>query len=275
MKNVVKISLLFSSGVQRFCGTQMSFFVVGKVVRDDTARQEPELVMKRYPQTFPRESFLGRISDPSWDALTARWMVTTYPARSYLIAADDPDNRDVYFVLDGSVRAIVYTETGREVSMLSFSRGDVIGEFSAIDDAPRSSDAIAEKTSIVAKLHASEFKALLMENADISYQLLKLSIGHLRRLSKRVVDFNAKNADERLRDALLELALRSADGLDEVVIERPPTQAELAAVVFSSRESVAREMGRMRDAGVLLRIKRALHVPSISRLENYIDDAQR
>jgi CRP-like cAMP-binding protein len=226
--------------------------------------------MQRHAQTFPRDSFLGRLNDDSWAALTSAWKVSTYPHRAHLITVDDHNSRDVFFVLDGAVRATVYTEAGREVSMLNFSRGDVIGEFSAIDDAPRSSDAIAERESIIARISQAEFKRLLKEHADISYTLLKLSIGHLRRMSKRVIDFNAKSADERLREALLEIARQAAGDADEVVIDRPPTQAELAAVIFTSRESVAREMGRMRDAGVALRIKRALHIPSIAGLERYV-----
>lgn len=227
--------------------------------------------MQRHPQSFPRESFLGRISDASWATLSDGWVVHTAKARTTLISADDVDSRDVFFILDGHVRATVYTQTGREVSMLTFSRGDIIGEFSAIDDAPRSSDVIAETDAIVASIGQEPFKHLLRENADISYALLELCVGHLRRLSKRVVDFNEKSADERLRETLADLAERVAAGRDEVVIDRPPTQAELAAIVFSSRESVAREMGRMRDAGVALRIKRALHIPSVAGLRRYAE----
>ena len=74
---------------------------------------------------------------------------------------------------------------------------------------------------------------------------------------------------------LLYATLHSLDELAcaTVLIERPPTQSELAAVVFSSRESVAREMGRMRKAGVLLRVKRSLHVPSVERLRDYVEAA--
>ena len=97
-----------------------------------------------------------------------------------------------------------------------------------------------------------------------------LMIGHLRRMDKRVVDFNAKTADERLREEILTIAEAHSKGEDEVLIVRPPTQSELASVVFSSRESVAREMGRMRKAGVVFRIKRSLHIPSIERFEDYI-----
>ncbi len=43
--------------------------------------------------------------------------------------------------------------------------------------------------------------------------------------------------------------------------------------MFSSRESVAREMGRMRNAGVVLRIKRSLHIPSVAKLRDYVETA--
>ena len=123
--------------------------------------------MQRHAHTFPKESLLGRINDASWHALSSRWTVHSFSTRSYLITADDRNNRDVFFILDGSVRATVYTDTGREVSLLSFGRGDCIGEFSAIDDAPRSSDAITTRDSLIAQLSAPEFKMLLREHADI------------------------------------------------------------------------------------------------------------
>jgi CRP-like cAMP-binding protein len=193
------------------------------------------------------------------------------PARHFIISAEDRDSDDVFFVIDGQVRATVYTDAGREVSFLSFSNGDSIGEFSALDEAPRSSDAVAEKESYVARLPSEQFRKLVKTNPDISHALLMLMIGHLRRLSKRVVDFNAKTADERLRDEILTLAVGRANGADEVLIDRPPTQSEMASVVFSSRESLAREMGRMRKAGVALRVKRSLHIPSIRKFEAYIE----
>ncbi len=227
--------------------------------------------MQRNELTFPKDTFLGRINDQSWEELSSLWTVRRYPSRHFIISAEDRDSDDVFFVIDGQIRATVYTDAGREVSFLSFSNGDSIGEFSALDEAPRSSDAVAEKESLVARLPAEQFRKLVKSNPNISHALLMLMIGHLRRLSKRVVDFNAKTADERLRDEILTLAVSRAKGADEVLIDRPPTQSEMASVVFSSRESVAREMGRMRKAGVALRVKRSLHIPSIRKFEAYIE----
>lgn len=229
--------------------------------------------MQRNELTFPSTSFLGRLNNDSWHELSSLWSVKMYPARHFLISADDKESHDVFFVIDGSIRATIYTDAGREVSLLTFSNGDCIGEFSALDEAPRSSDAIAERESIVARLSPEQFRKLVKTNPDLSYTLLMLMVGHLRRLSKRVIDFNAKSADERLRDAILDLAEKRAGKGDTVLIERPPTQSELASVVFSSRESVAREMGRMRNAGVVLRIKRSLHIPSVAKLRDYVETA--
>jgi len=227
--------------------------------------------MQRNELTFPKKSFLGRIDDASWDELLSLWSVRKYPARHFIISAEDHKINDVFFVIDGQVRATVYTDGGREVSFLSFSNGDCIGEFSALDEAPRSSDVVAEKESLVACVSSEQFRTLVKTNPNISHALLMLMIGHLRRLSKRVVDFNSKTADERLRSEILTLALSRANGADEVLIDRPPTQSEMASIVFSSRESVAREMGRMRKAGVALRVKRSLHIPSIRKFEAYIE----
>ncbi len=58
---------------------------------------------------------------------------------------------------------------------------------------------------------------------------------------------------------------------DAVLIDRPPTQSELAAYIFSSREGVAREMGRLRKSGIIERQKRSLYIPSIKALQNAIE----
>jgi len=223
--------------------------------------------MIRNSLTFPKNSFLAELSEASWQKLSAAWRASRVPTGTELIKFGDTEG-DVFFVLDGKVRAIVYTPAGREVSFLTFSRGDCIGEFTAIDESTRSSDAVTETESHIARLSSAKFRELVRSDPELSFVLMKILVGHLRRISQRVVDFNAKSADERLRDILLSLAQREARG-DEALIERPPTQAQLAAVIFSSRESVAREMGRLRRAGVIARKKRALHVTSVKALEEY------
>lgn len=226
--------------------------------------------MLRNEHTFPPESFLGSISQESWDILSKQWTTHHYKSGQFLISVDDSNN-DIFFVLPG---ATIYTQAGREVSFVSIIAGDSFGEFSAIDDEPRSSSVVASGECFAAILTSEQFRILLQELPDISFALLKIMVSHLRKLSKRVIDFNAKSADLRLQETLLELAERNSRGEDNILIERPPTQSELAAYIFSSREGVAREMGRLRKAGIIARQKRSLHIPSLERFRKVVEDNQ-
>jgi CRP-like cAMP-binding protein len=229
--------------------------------------------MLRNEHTFPADSFLGSINQESWEVMSRSWTTRHYQSGQFLISADD-DNSDIFFVLRGAAKVTIYTTGGREVSFVSIVAGDSFGEFAAIDDAPRSSSVVASGECFAAIISAEQFRKLLQTSPDISFGLLKVMVKHLRKLSKRVIDFNAKSADLRLQEALLDLAERHSHNCDEILIERPPTQSELAAYIFSSREGVAREMGRLRKAGIVARKKRSLVIPSIAQLRKTVADNQ-
>lgn len=225
--------------------------------------------MNRNELTFPKDSLLGLINDETWQHLSSLWSVTHYDSGQTMINAED-DGGDVFFVLRGSAKATVYTDAGREVSFVAINIGDCFGEFSAIDLSPRSAAVVADHECLAARLSPRLYRDLVQRTPDLAFASMVILVGHLRNLSKRVVDFNAKSAVERLHEALLQLAVERAGPRDEVLIDQPPTQSTLAATIFSSRESVAREMGRMRKAGVLGRKRRSLHIPSVAALRRYV-----
>lgn len=225
----------------------------------------------RVGQKFPETSFLGQLSEAAYQALDRGWTVSEF-RKGQMVMNVEEDNSDVFFLLTGSVRVALFTEGGREVSVLTLRRGDCFGEFSAIDGAPRSAGIEALEPCLTARLSAAAFRDTLRATPDLSMTMLELLVGKLRVLTTKVSDFNALNADQRIRAELLRLARQGAEGRDEFVIERPPTQSEIAARVFSNRETVAREMGRLKKAGLLGRKGRGLHVPSLRLLEQALDE---
>ena len=229
--------------------------------------------MLRNEHTFPKNSFLGGISQESWDILSNLWTTKQYKPNQFLIAADD-DNADVYFILRGSARVTIYTASGREVTLVTILPGDSFGEFSAIDNEPRSTSVVSSGECYAGVITARQFQELLKTQPDISFELLKTLVSHLRQLNKRVIGFNTKSANLRLQESLLNLAENNCHGEDSVLIERPPTQSELAAYIFSSREGIAREMGRLRKAGIISREKRSLRITSVKKLRQIVADNQ-
>ncbi len=167
--------------------------------------------MQRNKHTFRPNSFLGSIDQESWNVLSAHWKTHTYQSGQFLISADD-DHTDIFFILSGAAKVTNYTPAGREVSFASVAAGDSFGEYAAIDNAPRSSSVVASGACIAACISSEQFRNLLLTYSDISFALHKVMVSQLRKLSKRVIDFNAKSADMRLKETLLELAQTHALG---------------------------------------------------------------
>ena len=221
-------------------------------------------------QVFPENTLLGQIPRAAFGALAEKWTVSEYQ-NGQTIMGDEETNSDICFLLTGKARVAVFTESGRQVSFLRLGKGDCFGEFSAIDGAPRSASIEAQATCIAARMTSAKFREVLFTSPELSIALLEALVAKLRNLTAKVSDFNTLNADDRIRGEILELAYRYAEGRDRFTIENPPTQIEIASQIFSNRETVAREMGRMRNKGLIGRDGRALAIPSLKALEIYVN----
>ncbi|QHQ36620.1 Crp/Fnr family transcriptional regulator [Algicella marina] len=217
---------------------------------------------------YPEDTLLGQLEPATRTALEKVWTVTRYGSGQVVLDHEE-DSFDVLFLLEGAVRVHNFSAKGREVSFSNISEGDCVGEFAVIDHEPRSASVLATEESRIARVSDTQFREILATHPDISFALLKRLVGKLREMTRRVSEFTAHKADDRIRLELIRMfrAVESRDGSAE--LRKPPTQADLAAFVFTNREAVAREIGRMRKAKVLERRGRGMFVPSVDALEEY------
>lgn len=217
---------------------------------------------------YPGHTLLGQITKDTRAELKRFWSEKEY-APNQMIIGDEDGASDVLFLLRGSARVTNVSAKGREVSFTLVEEGDCFGEFSAIDGAPRSAGVMALEPARVATVPVQSFRALLESNSDLSMAMMERLVVKLRDLTRRVSEFTAFKADDRIRLEIVRL-FRNYEAPDgTALIKVPPTQAALAAFVFTNREAVAREMGRMMKKNLIERRGRALYTPSVSEVEAY------
>ena len=229
-----------------------------------------ELLVARSGVAYPKGKILHEVGAAGLEALDRVWTVGEFRKGRMIMQAEETGT-DVCFLLSGLARVAVFTEAGREVSMFTLERGDGFGEFSAIDGQPRSASIEALTDCVAARLSAEQFRRILASSPEVSGAFLRLLVSKLRDMTAKVSDFSAHTADERIRGEILRIAQAAAQGRDGFVIDMPPTQTEIAARVFTNRETVAREMGRMRRKGLIDRIGRRIKVVSLERLARYTE----
>jgi CRP-like cAMP-binding protein len=209
--------------------------------------------------------FLDRLSAGDRAVLEELFVVRDYAHGEVVISHLDED-RDVFFVLDGRVRATLYSEHGSEVGYRDIGPGDVVGELAAIDGAPRSATVEALEPARLGRMSAAAFRKLVETSPGFNAILLEHLTAQIRRLTERVFEFSTL----RVRDRLIRELLRQAGGTGArkggAEIRPAPTQVELAARISSHREVVSREMSALAKAGLVEKRDGALIISSLTEL---------
>lgn len=216
-------------------------------------------------ESFPEGSTLRACGLGGCQALERFWSEARYPARA-LIVSEDEDDDDVYFILTGRARAATYTDNGKEVMLSELQQGDSFGIFAAIDGQPRSTNVVAIEDSRIARMTAAHFNEVLDSNTPVMRAYLTYLVDRIRNLSSRMTDVTTLNAEQRLIAELMRLARPAPGDADVALVEPLPTQQELATRIFSQRESVGRDMSKLKDAGLIERRGRLLTIKSLRRL---------
>ena len=97
-----------------------------------------------------------------------------YPAGTYLFREGDP-GREMYVVLDGTVRISKFIPGGGEEALAILRRGDFFGEIALVDGQPRSADARTHRgPATVLALHQSTVKDVLTMDPHAALEFLRL-----------------------------------------------------------------------------------------------------
>jgi TolB-like protein/class 3 adenylate cyclase/Tfp pilus assembly protein PilF len=206
-------------------------------------------------------------------AISEQCKWTRYKRNQYVIRRDGTD-RDVYFVISGTVRLTAEAGRGRRIIFQNVLAGELFGEYSAIDGRNRFVDAIAVQESLLASMPPEAFRALLAMHASVRERVLRRLAGSVRELTDRVLDLGAKRVQWRVWVEVLRLARLSGVTDNTARIERMPTHQEIASHVGTSREQVTREFSRLDRDGIAQRKSRVLIIRDVGALERLIDDSR-
>ncbi|MFS8860513.1 Crp/Fnr family transcriptional regulator [Synechococcus sp. B60.1] len=128
--------------------------------------------------------------------------------------------------------------------------GAWVGEMAVLDEAPRSRDVLALTPVRAAGIPAATFKALMLQEPHLCYQLAR-SLSRRLRLANLQADLDRQSPPLRVVHALVQLAEafgeKTAQGMRIVY---PPLQ-DLADISQVSREAAAAVLGRLQQQGVI------------------------
>jgi len=176
-----------------------------------------------------------------------------------------------YLLRSGAVVLTREHQDGRTVALAELRAGMLFGELAMFRGERRSATAeVAEPASALALL-ASDMQRLIRRNPDLALTLLATLAERVSRTNERLLQQSFQTVAGRVASALLaQTVTRQADGApDEDVLIRS-TQAEIANLAGTSRESCSRFLATLERAGIVTLGRGKVTVHDPARLRNYI-----
>ena len=181
------------------------------------------------------------------------------------------DSSDTCYVVSGGrARAIRSHRDGRTITLATFGPGDIFGELALFEDERRSATVEAiERTSVLGVL-GPDMRRLMNEHAEISARLVVALGRRLRETNERLSRQSFQTVQSRVAVVLSQLVEQElADGQQGDVLVTA-TQADLAQLAGSSRESASRFLAVLERAGVISQGRGRLVVHDQEALKHYV-----
>lgn len=194
-------------------------------------------------------TFLATLEEPERAALEGLGVVRRFPRGVLLMFEQEPSER-VMILLSGRVKVSRLNEEGRELLLSVRDPGDVIGELGFIDGAPRIASVTALEPVTALVFPSATFRGHLETAPRVAVALLQIIIGRFR-------DTTVKRSQSAVADTMARVAARILELCDrygrpageEIEVDMPLSQEELAAWTGSSRAGVAQSLQAMRELG--------------------------
>jgi CRP/FNR family transcriptional regulator, cyclic AMP receptor protein len=193
-----------------------------------------------------------------------------FAAREVVFREND-DSDTCYVVRSGHARALREHSDGRQITLAQFGRGDIFGELAMFSDERRSATVEAVDDLEVVAILGNDMRSLMRRYPDIAVALVVALGRRLREANERLARQSFQTVQSRVATVVSDLVEQArtegaADG-DVLVVA---TQAEVAQLAGSSRESASRFLAVLERAGIVTQGRGRLIVHDADALQRYV-----
>ena len=158
----------------------------------------------------------------------------------------------LFLVKSGRVKIYKASEEGREQVLRIMEPGESFNEVPIFDGGPNpaSAQAMEDETTLYL-VRKEDALALVQGHPEVALAVLRVFATRLRQLTFLVEELSFKHVTERLATILMLYATEPVDVREGACLKHRLTQQELAAMVGTAREVVARGLKSLERAGAI------------------------
>ncbi|MBL7860024.1 MAG: Crp/Fnr family transcriptional regulator [Cyclobacteriaceae bacterium] len=175
-----------------------------------------------------------------------------YQKDQYIYFPEEPATH-IYMIVSGRVRLGHHQDDGKEVISAILTTGEIFGELAIAGEEKRTDFAQAmEANTTICPLSIEELKALMKENRELSFKLLKLVGLRLMKLERKLELLVFKDARTRVIEFLKDAASWKGKKVGfETMIPTRLTHKDIAALTGTSRQTVTTILNELKEKNLI------------------------
>lgn len=209
----------------------------------------------------------GALDEAGLAILNKTRVVKEYAPGELIFAQGSPCH-GLYCVDAGDIALRKTDDHGASGIVRMARAGQTIGYRALFSGGPYMASAEALTPSTVCFIPSSTVRELIERNAGLAYRFLKRFSDDLRESEEQRLHAQSLSTRARLADYLLRLKDRDGSVGDDgsILLELPLSRTDLAALLGTRRESIARAIRALQDAGVARFEGRSVRIPDLDSL---------
>jgi CRP-like cAMP-binding protein len=210
-----------------------------------------------------------QLPEDSLQKVTSHLVVRSHVVNQVILLENDWGS-SVYFILNGWIKIRTHNLDGKEITLNILGKGELFGEMAALEEVPRSTDALTLTPATIATIPAQDFLKLLDNEPIAGVYLTKLMARRLRQVNRRL---RLREADSlsRVADAILFLVNgQGKKGAKGYEIPNLPHR-EISSLSGLARETVTRALTKLERKKLIRREGDLIFIPDVIALERTID----
>ena len=188
-----------------------------------------------------------------------------------VVFREGDESNTCYVVRCGHARAVREHADGRQIALATFGPGDIFGELAMFDDEKRSATVETIDELEVLAILGPDMRRLMLRRPQLAVALAASLSRRLRTTNERLASQSFQTVQSRVASVIAQLVDRArAEGAPDRDVPITATQADLAMLAGSSRESASRFLATLERAGVISQGRGRLTVHDPDALRNYV-----
>ncbi len=196
------------------------------------------------------------LSDAERRRMGQQLLRRTHEKDDYLFFEGEPAEWLV-FVVEGRVKMIKHSESGRETILSTFGPGQIVGEVGVLVGDAYPATAQALESAVTLSLRRDEYVALVRTNSELAWALIEELGRRLLRAHETIRSMAVEKVERRVARVLLRMASTAGERLEGAVppgavrITIPLSRQDIADMAGTVVETAIRTMSKFQRQGFI------------------------